>query len=84
MLQEALGNKSSQVTQFLGGTGLLIVISVMLDFVNRIEANLVMRNYGGFLDDDSEGPAKIKRPNKGGSRPPPQPPAAHEPRGLPA
>ncbi|HEX7008424.1 MAG TPA: preprotein translocase subunit SecY, partial [Phycisphaeraceae bacterium] len=38
-----------QVTQFLGGTGLLIVVSVMLDFVQRIEANLLMRNYQGFL-----------------------------------
>ena len=37
------------VTQFLGGTGLLIVVSVMLDFVQRIEANLLMRNYQGFL-----------------------------------
>jgi preprotein translocase subunit SecY len=38
------------VTQFLGGTGLLIVVSVMLDFVQRIEANLLMRNYQGFLE----------------------------------
>ena len=37
------------VTQFLGGTGLLITVSVMLDFVQRIEAQLVMRNYQGFL-----------------------------------
>jgi preprotein translocase subunit SecY len=37
------------VTQFLGGTGLLIVVSVMLDFVQRIEAQLLMRNYQGFL-----------------------------------
>ncbi len=37
------------VTQFLGGTGLLIVVSVMLDFVQRIEASLLMRNYQGFL-----------------------------------
>ena len=37
------------VTQFLGGTGLLIVVSVMLDFVQRIEASLMMRNYQGFL-----------------------------------
>lgn len=37
------------VTQFLGGTGLLIVVSVMLDFIQRIEANLLMRNYQGFL-----------------------------------
>jgi preprotein translocase subunit SecY len=40
-----------RVTQFLGGTGLLIVIQVMLDLINRIEANLVMRNYTGFLED---------------------------------
>ncbi len=38
-----------QISQFLGGTGLLIMISVTLDLVQRIEANLVMRNYGGFL-----------------------------------
>jgi preprotein translocase subunit SecY len=38
-----------QVSAFLGGTGLLIVVSVALDLVQRIEANLVMRNYGGFL-----------------------------------
>ncbi|MEM9884204.1 MAG: SecY family transport protein, partial [Planctomycetota bacterium] len=37
------------VAQFLGGTGLLITVSVMLDFVQRIEANLMMRNYAGFL-----------------------------------
>ena len=37
------------VSAFLGGTGLLIVVSVALDFVQRIEANLIMRNYKGFL-----------------------------------
>ena len=42
-----------QVSQFLGGTGLLIVVSVVLDFVQRVEANLLMRNYAGFLGDDS-------------------------------
>jgi len=52
---------SNQISQFLGGTSLLIVISVMLDFVNRIEANLVMRNYGGFMEDSGSGPTKIKR-----------------------
>jgi preprotein translocase subunit SecY len=36
------------ITQFLGGTGLLIVVSVSLDLVQRIEANLLMRNYEGF------------------------------------
>jgi preprotein translocase subunit SecY len=37
-----------QVASFFGGTGLLIVVSVSLDLVQRIEANLVMRNYEGF------------------------------------
>jgi len=37
------------VSAFLGGTGLLIVVSVVLDLVQRIEANLIMRNYKGFL-----------------------------------
>ena len=37
------------ISSFLGGTGLLIVVSVALDVVQRLEANLVMRNYKGFL-----------------------------------
>ena len=42
-----------QVSSFLGGTGLLIVVSVGLDLVQRIESNLIMRNYGGFLGGSS-------------------------------
>ncbi len=38
------------VASFLGGTGLLIVVSVSLDFVQRIESQLMMRNYEGFSD----------------------------------
>ena len=41
------------VSAFLGGTGLLIVVSVALDLVQRIEANLIMRNYKGFLGGSS-------------------------------
>lgn len=37
-----------RVTTFLGGTGLLITVSVSLDLVQRIEANLLMRSYEGF------------------------------------
>jgi len=37
------------VSSFLGGTGLLIVVSVGLDLIQRIEANLLMRNYNGFI-----------------------------------
>jgi len=43
------------VTQFLGGTGLLIVVSVSLDFLQRVEANLMMRNYSGFLGGSDDG-----------------------------
>lgn len=50
-----------QITAFLGGTGLLIVVSVALDMVQRIEANLLMRNYGGFLSSgDSTKGKRIK------------------------
>ncbi|MFO0831914.1 MAG: preprotein translocase subunit SecY [Phycisphaerales bacterium] len=42
------------ITQFLGGTGLLIVVSVCMDFLQRVEANLMMRNYAGFLSKDGE------------------------------
>ncbi len=38
-----------RISAFLGGTGLLIVVSVALDLIQRIEANLIMRNYEGFL-----------------------------------
>ncbi|MBN2589122.1 MAG: preprotein translocase subunit SecY [Sedimentisphaerales bacterium] len=36
------------ITNYLGGTGLLIVVSVSLDLVQKIEANLLMRSYDGF------------------------------------
>jgi preprotein translocase subunit SecY len=43
------------VAAFLGGTGLLIVVSVGLDLMQRIEANLLMRNYSGFLSAGEQG-----------------------------
>ena len=45
-----LAGVSFMVASFLGGTGLLIVVSVSLDLVQRIEANLIMRNYEGFSE----------------------------------
>lgn len=42
------------VSQFLGGTGLLIVVSVALDFLQRVEASLLMRNYEGFLGNSAD------------------------------
>jgi preprotein translocase subunit SecY len=42
-------NIDPSISAFLGGTGLLIMVSVALDLVQKIESNLTMRNYGGFL-----------------------------------
>ncbi len=41
------------VASFYGGTGLLIVVSVALDLVQKIDSHLVMRNYPGLLDSES-------------------------------
>jgi len=40
-----------RVASFFGGTGLLIVVSVALDLVNKINSHLVMRNYPGITND---------------------------------
>ncbi len=39
------------VASFYGGTGLLIVVSVALDLVQKINSHLVMRNYPGLTED---------------------------------
>jgi preprotein translocase subunit SecY len=41
---------SYSVASFFGGTGLLIVVSVGLDLVQKIDSHLVMRNYSGLLE----------------------------------
>jgi len=40
-----------RIASFYGGTGLLIVISVALDLVQKINSHLVMRNYPGLTED---------------------------------
>lgn len=37
------------ITEFFGGTALLIVVGVMLDTVRQIESHLLMRHYEGFM-----------------------------------
>ncbi len=61
----SLFNIPLHVSSFLGGTGLLIVVSVMLDFVQRIEANLLMRNYQGFLSSGGSGKGPRMRSSAG-------------------
>ncbi|MCA1686336.1 MAG: preprotein translocase subunit SecY, partial [Planctomycetia bacterium] len=48
LVQNAL-NVDYTIAAFLGGTGLLIVISVCLDLVQKIDSHLIMRNYGGLV-----------------------------------
>ena len=56
-------NIDFSVTQFLGGTGLLIVVSVTLDLLQRVEANLLMRNYSGFLGgEETKSSARVRGP----------------------
>ncbi len=40
-----------QIATFYGGTSLLIVVSVCLDLVQKINSHLVMRNYPGLTED---------------------------------
>ena len=47
-------NISYQVASFYGGTGLLIVVSVALDLVQKIDSHLVMRNKPGLLESESQ------------------------------
>ena len=37
------------VTQFFGGTSLLILVGVLLDMMRQVETTLLSRNYDGFL-----------------------------------
>ena len=57
MARHAMDFRVSQKPPLPDEEGLLIVVSVMLDFVQRIEANLLMRNYTGFLGSSDSGRA---------------------------
>ncbi len=37
------------IASFLGGTGLLIMVGVILDTIRQIESHLIMRHYEGFI-----------------------------------
>jgi preprotein translocase subunit SecY len=50
VIQETMG-VDPRIASFFGGTGLLIVISVALDLVQKINSHLVMRNYPGLTED---------------------------------
>lgn len=49
VLPEVARSLTGVQTLLLGGTGILIVVSVVLETFKAIEANLVMRNYDSFV-----------------------------------
>ncbi|MBQ3144199.1 MAG: preprotein translocase subunit SecY [Akkermansia sp.] len=48
-LLSVFGNLPMLVTQFFGGTSLLILVGVLLDMMRQVEATLLQRNYDGFM-----------------------------------
>lgn len=48
MIQAGL-NVDYDIASFLGGTGLLIVISVCIDLIQKIDSYLIMSNYSGLM-----------------------------------
>jgi len=48
MVSAAMG-MDRYLAAFLGGTGILIVVGVGLDLIQKIESHLLMRHYSGFL-----------------------------------
>ena len=48
ILTSALG-MDSYTADFYGGTGLLIVVGVALDIVQKLESQMMMRHYEGFM-----------------------------------
>ncbi|MBZ0286199.1 MAG: preprotein translocase subunit SecY, partial [Anaerolineae bacterium] len=43
------GTASTNAAQVLTGSGLIIVVGVVIDTMRQLEAQLVMRNYEGFM-----------------------------------
>jgi preprotein translocase subunit SecY len=52
---------SPQIYYFLGGTSILIVVSVALDMVDKLNSALLMRSYDGFMGGGSAGRILRKR-----------------------
>ncbi len=62
---------NGNLAYFLGGTSVLIVVGVALDLVDKLQAQMVMRNYDGYMEGGS-GPGWAARkgvegPDSGGS-----------------
>ena len=49
VISAQLKNVPSYIAVFLGGTSILIVVGVILDLVDKLNSQLLMRNYDGFV-----------------------------------
>jgi preprotein translocase subunit SecY len=49
IISSQLKNVPSYIAVFLGGTSILIVVGVILDLVDKLNSQLLMRNYDGFV-----------------------------------
>lgn len=50
LVSERFQNIPASLANFLGGTSVLIVVGVALDLVDKVNAQLLMRNYEGFMN----------------------------------
>jgi preprotein translocase subunit SecY len=50
-----------QITQLAGGTGLIIVVGVVLDTMQQIESQLLMRHYEGFHRSGGAAGGRLRR-----------------------
>jgi preprotein translocase subunit SecY len=48
------------VTQFFGGTSMLIIVGVLLDTMRQMESHLLMRHYDGFLRGGRGGGSRLR------------------------
>jgi len=53
-------NTPAEIAYFLSGTSILIVVSVALDLVEKLNSALLERSYGGFLSGGGSGQGKKK------------------------
>lgn len=49
LILQSAGSIPRTISDFFGGTSLLIIVGVALDTLRQLESHLVMRNYDGFL-----------------------------------
>ena len=49
MMLNSMMNVPPTAAQFFGGTGLLIMVGVLLDVMRQVETHLIQRHYDGFL-----------------------------------